>query len=448
MFERKSSQNQVPEQKRRATAGSFIWKLLKMLPYFLRAPIVRRLVTVPYESDNEIIFKRAESYSEIEQALRIVYDAYKERGLTDDSSSQLRVTKYHALPTTAVLIAIKDNEVIATMSLVLDSSLGLPLEAIWNINHIRNTSRRMAEVSSLAIKKGHRSQRGKILLPLCNFMYRYAKQHLGVDVLFAAVHPNVQDFYRSILLFSPVDDYKVHSYSFAQGALAVAQYLRLDGSEVENYKKTYSRKSPQHNIYNYFMIRSKFDNFKFPMTEYYKAGNITLSPGHLDYLFKNCSSIFSELTPKERAALNNIYFLNEYTSVIGTVENTPNYKNRSHPRFAVMLNCRLRGSQRAEILPGTCLEVSRQGLNIQINHEFFVSTNDSIEVSAMLGPNLTCSLTCKVIWVSTSKKLMGLEIVKEKGQVWKHFINSLEEELYRQAQARLSEFSTKNKDVA
>lgn len=387
------------------------------------------------DSQSDIIYKRAETYEEIEQALRIVYGAYKERGITQDNASRLRLTKFHALPTTAVLIAVKNNEVIATMSLVLDSSLGLPLEDLRNVDDLRSTTRRMAEISSLAIKRGYRSQRGKLLLPLCNFMYRYAKNYLGVEILFAAVHPLVQDFYRCIMLFKPVDNYKVHEYASAQGALAVIQYLRIDGEAESDWQHIYNGKSNRHNFYKYFVLDAAPVEFHFPKDNYFKAGQITLSPGHLEYLFRHCSGVFNQLNDKERAALSNIYFLKEYRSVIGIGSPLSGNIDRVHPRFAVMLHCRMRNTHRNEIFPGTCLEVSRKGLSVHIHKKFSVSTKDSIHIAAQLGPDLSANITGRVMWVSLAKGQLGIELETSENLNWTKFIDSLEAELQLASQA-------------
>ncbi len=341
------------------------WKLLARLPLFIRAPLVRRMFAVPQNLPSGLVFKKAETFDEIEQAFRVAFDAFHERGLVSDNKGRLRVTKFHALPTTNILIAKLNDEVIATMTVVVDSAMGLPLEKLFDIQDIRNRSVRMAEISTLAIKASHRSQRGQLLLPLCNFMYRLCRQYLGVDVLVAAVHPAIQDFYRCILLFQDINNAEVKTYDFVQGAEAVASWLNI-AELPANYIKVYGNKKPERNLYNFF-VHQPFPQFQFPDQSKFVCSDFNYTPSILDYFFRSKSDVMDSLTLKEKEILANSYFHTEYRDVISGSEEGSQLLLREQARFSVFykLSFHFQGANRIYI--GHVLEASRQGLKIVVH---------------------------------------------------------------------------------
>src|SRR5690606_5317546 len=68
----------------------------------------------------------AKELPEIEAALHLVYHAYLETQLIEPNPYELRMTKYHLLPTTNVFLACDNNEVVGTLTLIRDGEHGLP----------------------------------------------------------------------------------------------------------------------------------------------------------------------------------------------------------------------------------------------------------------------------------------------------------------------------------
>ena len=71
------------------------------------------------------------SPDELFAAFRLVYEQYQRSGLMNPNKCGLRITPYHLLPTTEVLVALERRQVTCTMSLVCDSDNGLPMEAVY-----------------------------------------------------------------------------------------------------------------------------------------------------------------------------------------------------------------------------------------------------------------------------------------------------------------------------
>ena len=69
------------------------------------------------------------SRQELSAAFHLIYEQYLKAGLMKPNSYRMRVTPYHLLPSTEVLVALDRGVVTCTLSLVRDGKLGLPMEA-------------------------------------------------------------------------------------------------------------------------------------------------------------------------------------------------------------------------------------------------------------------------------------------------------------------------------
>jgi hypothetical protein len=176
-----------------------------------------------------IVYKVAESHQEREAAFRLVYQAYTRAGLIEANPHQMRVTPYQLLDTTDVFVAMLDDVVISTVSLVDDGELGLPLEHIYGdeVTLLRKRGFRIAEVSSLADRRRQLSRTLPVFVPLMRLMVQAAR-HRGVEQLLVAVHPRHARFYQRFLSFEPLGLEK--SYPLVRNNPAVA--LRLDFGKI------------------------------------------------------------------------------------------------------------------------------------------------------------------------------------------------------------------------
>ncbi len=180
----------------------------------------------------------AATFPEREQAFRLVHDAYVARGIMVPMRSGMKFSPHHVLPGTTTFIAQRAGRVLGTISLVEDSPIGLPMEAVHaaEVATLRHAGRRFAEVSTLSIAQDVRG-RGVSLL-LYNALFRWARRHRLIEDLVIAVHPKMREFYCHGLLFEclgPTREY---------GALnrALSTPLRIDLTTAPSrYRDTYDR---------------------------------------------------------------------------------------------------------------------------------------------------------------------------------------------------------------
>ena len=107
------------------------------LPRKLRHAIYRSFVEIDAKPDPGLAFKIASTRDDLEACFRLLHDAYVNEGFMKPDPSGLRATLYHALPTTTTLCATLNGEVIGTLSLIRESPMGFPLQAIFDLTEVR-----------------------------------------------------------------------------------------------------------------------------------------------------------------------------------------------------------------------------------------------------------------------------------------------------------------------
>lgn len=171
------------------------------------------------------VVSRAQSFEELREAYRLVYERYCLRGYIDPWVGEARVTLFNLLPDTATFVLTASGapqptsdtdaphtpRVLGTVTAVLDHpEAGLPLGECFSDSLLRwrDQGRRVAE--AIMLSRRHNRQdcngRGELrsLLELLRFVADYARLH-AVDDLCIQVHPHHVDFYVQRLAFEVVD---------------------------------------------------------------------------------------------------------------------------------------------------------------------------------------------------------------------------------------------------
>jgi len=173
----------------------------------------------------------ATTRAELEAASRLVHACYVRRGYARASADGRHVSPYLAMPSTAVFVARADGLVVATVSLVADSELQLPCDALYGaeLGVLRAGGRRLAEVSALAVDERWRGIGLGAVRSLVRVVGVYGRDIAGVDDLCITVHPRHAPFYEGRLHFQRFGGLK--AYDAVNGAPAVG--LRLDLHELD-----------------------------------------------------------------------------------------------------------------------------------------------------------------------------------------------------------------------
>ncbi|HRC39626.1 MAG TPA: hypothetical protein PK420_16245, partial [Rubrivivax sp.] len=155
----------------------FARSLLAAMPGSLRFALYRRTVDCEPVTRGRLELKIAHTQDELEACFSLLHDAYVASGFMRPHPSGLRVTPYHALPTTTTLCAKVDGQVVGTLSIVREGVFGFPMQAAFDISSVRAKEGRIAEISALAIHPRWRKTGGSILFPLMKFMYGYCTKY-------------------------------------------------------------------------------------------------------------------------------------------------------------------------------------------------------------------------------------------------------------------------------
>ncbi|USN46496.1 MAG: hypothetical protein H6626_09740 [Pseudobdellovibrionaceae bacterium] len=334
--------------------------LLARSPKQLRHRLYRELLQLPPSPPEGLTIKFAETADEYESAFKLLQVSYADLGLSQ-MDLEIRTTKYHLLPTTQVVIATLKGQVVATLTHIIDSALGLPIEDYTSIQQLRECGEIISEISSLAVDRDWRHNHG-LFMYLTRFTLDHAIQNLGIDSWVIVTHPNARDFYEGLLCFEPLSE-EVFSCDHVKGAAGFSQRLDL-GKLKENFHKIYAGKPKSKNILDFY-FNENFDSV-------FKKPDVSIIPFSImesqlfENLFQKKSNTANVLSLGERQVLENSY----PTSMINTQrtlqEASDTHRRIEKYRSPVFLPAML--SIGDQILPVRVINVSQKGARVVSKH--------------------------------------------------------------------------------
>lgn len=253
--------------------------------------------------NKKIIYRVARSRREIEEAFSLVYKEYASRGyIPKHYKSNLRISIFNAVCSTVTFVAVEGKKVVATVTLIPDSPLGIPMDKIYKdeVDGLRKKGLKVAEVSQLSIDSElfpkswfsmFNFSKLIFVFKLFKVVLDYAIYVAGLDELCIAVNPAHQYLYRFIT-FEQMGGLKY--YGSVNRAPAVAFRCELTGAKekVKNKRGLYkiffgSRTNPE-------LLKGKYN----------------LIVKDLEYFFMQKSDIFEKATPEQLAYIKSCYPLN------------------------------------------------------------------------------------------------------------------------------------------
>lgn len=243
-------------------------------------------------SAKTVVYHIARNRGELEQAFSLVYKEYACKGyISRHYKSRLRLSFFNALPSTSTFVAKQGNRVVATVTLIPDSPLGIPMDKIYKerLDGLRKKKRRVAEVSQLAIDSKLFPKNWFSMFNFSKLMFIFRLFKLVLDHalyvdkltdLCIAVNPRHQYLYK-FLGFEMLGGLKY--YGSVNKAPAIAK--RLDLETVEERAKA------RRGLYKVFFSK-RTDNSLF-------EGKFKLSASDIKYFFVNKSDIFNKATKNQ-----------------------------------------------------------------------------------------------------------------------------------------------------
>ncbi|MFT7724573.1 MAG: GNAT family N-acetyltransferase [Roseateles sp.] len=403
-------------------------RALSRLPREWRFAMYRRLVDCDPAPDPKLELKVAQTQEELEACFRILHDAYVASGFMKPAESGMRLTLYHALPTTTTLCAKYDGRVVGTMSMIREGVFGFPMQSVFDLSDVRAKQGQIAEISALAVHKDFRKTGGAILFPLMKFMYEYCTAYFDTRHLVIAVNPDKIELYESLLFFERLQETVLEKYDFANGAPAVGATLDLPAAKA-TFKRVYEGRSERKNLYGYF-ITTKMPNIRFPTRRYHTTNDPVLTPAILDYFFNQRSQVFRDLDDRRKALLWSIYDQPEFRAVLPLLDEAtpPDLRAmRRHQRFSLRCPAELRPARPgAHPVVATVIEVSLSGF--QATSKLPLAVGDTGTALVELGPNERSELRFTVMRHHRSERgddYYGFRL-QDTDAAWRQCVSALE----------------------
>ena len=356
---------------------------LALLPRHWRFALYRHLVDCDPQPDARLQLKIADTQDELEACFRLLHDAYVAAGFMQPDPSGLRVTIYHALPTTTTLCAKWDGQVVGTLSMIREGVFGFPLQSAFNLDPLRARAGRIAEISALAVAPAFRKTGGKILFPLMKFMSGYCSDYFDTRHIVIAVNPNKIELYESLLFFDRLQAEVVDNYDFANGAPAVGATLDL-AQAVGLSRLVYGHRGTRKNLFRYF-FDSQLPNIQAPGRRFFTTNDPVLTPAMMDYFFNQRTQVFSALDDRKRLLLRSIYGGADYAAVLPAPlsSGAAGTALRQHRRFSIRCPARLVVNSYGGNLsyPLQITDISRHGFRAECALPLPEGTQGRVEVA-------------------------------------------------------------------
>ncbi len=407
-------------KKKRPISRKF-WSLLALLPQSLRKHIIRSKFEVSYDLSSDIILKQAETEDEIYAAFRLVHDAYVDLGYIDTHPERVRFTEFFALPTTVILVAKYKDDVIGTISIILDTALKLPADTTWNLDKFRSEGQVIGEVASLAISNKFKMRRGTLLLPLCKLMYEYATYILKLDGIVVAATHEVEPFYTDILLFEKVVHKTGQAHNLVKGNKSTCCYLPI-GEQLKNkYKKVYSSKSKSKNLFEFFFTRDNLKNIKIPEDKKTVHAYLNKKNKALDKIFAETNNLTSNFDDFSKRVIQNLKPLKS--------------ENDQFARDSVRLVITHKAwiFQRGQSFPieSRMIDITESGFQIRLLNLKKIPINYKMHdqiICVLEVENNLISCTAEVRWIKSNNR-MGCQVMTEDSIGWLRYVNQMRAEI-------------------
>lgn len=379
----------------------FIWKCLKVVPPFVRAPLSRLLFKVTIKSNlskhDDIQFSIASSIEDLSSALVLIQDNYKRLNMTD-KEDLIRASKYNLLPTTIVFIAKISDEVVGTISVMVDSSLGLPIDDFSDVSQFRSGGR-VVEIGGFCIKESYRSRNSGISVPLALMALRYCIEKIKADYIVLTVRKSVALFYQDICCFKPFGKKRRHSGVMG---LKSASLVVDTKTYLERLKMSYQGKPIERNLYLQYIefpwcIHAEVFSENFGL-----ISQRTLSDKRVFNLLEVKSKVMNDLSSKERRIIAN--FTQDLDISSALLEQVKvQQQSREDYRFHVSLNGKAISDDR--IFNINILDASHNGIKVFCDN----CLPDIITIRIVMPEFGPIRLECIKKW--GVNKQYGLEIV-------------------------------------
>ena len=236
-------------ERRQTSSGVSLAIAKTMTSYENHKPLIEN------ESKANFTIKIANTIEEREAVFHLGYQIYLEKGYIKENPSQWMIQNYDFDSETVILIVQDQNKKIAgSVTIVFDGYSKLPATSIYSeeIQALRKSGSRMAEVSRLVISPDYRNSK-EILVLLFNYLAIYIHHVRKYNSFVVQVNPRHKNYYKTLLNFEEIGQEKPCPH--VQSAPAVLLYLATSKyqSEVIRCTGTKDHQIKERSLYPHFL---------------------------------------------------------------------------------------------------------------------------------------------------------------------------------------------------
>ncbi|MDO9183767.1 MAG: PilZ domain-containing protein [Bacteriovorax sp.] len=388
--------------------------LFSQLPLSLKGRLIKRSIKIPSDIASNISFKIANTEVDLENAYRILHDAYVEQTFITPQKTGMRIISHYALPTTTTVVGKFDDNVVGTLSIIKSGALGIPMENYFDISKFQNSNSTYAEISSLAIKKEFRRDLGGVVFfPLLKYVFNYCTDFFNVENLLIVVHPKDEVFYKELLFFENIPNTGVVDY---MGVPAIALYVNLPKA-MGQFKDAIKKKNSNHLLSSFF-AEASFSNLNFPNRKFQTTNDSILNKEIFNSLFIEKGNFFENISLKDYTKLKCLF---THTSIAHVFNK--NFDQgiiaRAHHRY----NVKMKGQDIDSGNEFIVNDVSTKGLQLKSHLNFESGKIYELVISV----NSDIKIKIEAIVVSINQTAYGFQIIS-KNEDWFSFINLLHQD--------------------
>ena len=205
---------------------------------------------IPELKNRNLVIRLAEGQREIDQANQLVCQNYLRVGLFQDEAVFWENAYIHS-PFRTAIVAMDNEQVVGTVSIIKDSPLGLPADKFQPdiVRQLRARGELLAESSAFSVDPGQ-DQRSLALF-LLTFMFQYGFYHVGIDRFLASVVPKHGNFYQNVFRFIKLSEATHNAYVQRDGELLSLAFLQAHQDLYEHYERDAGNHS---NFYRFVML--------------------------------------------------------------------------------------------------------------------------------------------------------------------------------------------------
>ncbi|MCO5144430.1 MAG: PilZ domain-containing protein [Oligoflexia bacterium] len=320
-----------------------------------------------------ITVKRAHSHNEILQSLELLG---KSMGLHTPW-----VLKQHALPSTTIITAVENQEVIAAITVFSPSAFGLPIEK-EHPELKAFTDPKMLQLSTLAIKEG-RKDTAKLATAILAYAFQFGRFYCHAETFLM----------------------NKSAYESAAQALEILQ-LRA---------KTWTGTSFQ--IDDFFGLEQRItqlDSYSLELPNpLYPYSPNRMDPETMKKLFIELTSTFENMSIRDFRVLRNLYDDQKFRNVLPQI-NESYSRLPKEQRYAIHCTGTLRSSN-GQSYYVELLDISPSGMKLQLDYDLL--NGHTYYLSLDLGPKKECEILAKCIWFHEETGLAGMQVTN-KNNIW------------------------------